>query len=539
MIHKRWYAFLLAAVLVITMLIPSAALPVSAAGGPSLQTTLQDNVIQKGSKKTFDVWARNGSGKKIKATVKFNGQRLSPTWDDDEKASYTLLFTKEGENIVEVSASSDGGQKKELTYHITYQKAKPGEAIGKAVWSVETFTLGCGYLIYPTEVDIYEGETAADQLIRLLHENGFVAYYGGSTQSSFYLAYIADGTAASNSYSGYKKSGTASSPKNLNISPSIPSLLVPHLEQSMTYFEPEDYEKNWKGYLGEFAITNGSGWMYCVNNVFPNVGFADTFLSDGDVVRVQFTLGYGADIGGAAAVGGETETGESMPSGFYSVADKDALTVAVAQARASGLLTKANMKKAYTAALQSVMTLNATQNAVDTAVKTLNAAFDNPGAETNTPPTEPVSPPSSDSGGQNPATQPTSRPTGGNGSESGATGSSVESQGSPAPGGQSGGTAATETGGTASQISGEDTTGTEGSGTGSSVSGTSAIDETAPAGIVSDGGNTVGGSGWIVWLIVAGIALVLAGGGTAFGLLYREKSMAASEADRADHDSDK
>lgn len=539
MIQKKWYAFLFAAVLIITILLSSAVLPVSAAGGPSLQTTLQDNVIQKGSKKTFDVWARNGSGKKIKATVKFNGQRLSPTWDDDEKASYTLLFTKEGENIVEVSASSDGGQKKELTYHITYQKAKQGEAIGKAVWSVETFTLGCGYLIYPTEVDIYEGETAADQLIRLLHENGFVAYYSGSTQSSFYLAYIADGMAASNSYSGYKKSGTAAFPQKLDVSPSIPSLLVPHLEQSMTYFEPEDYEKNWKGYLGEFAITNGSGWMYCVNNVFPNVGFSDTFLSDGDVVRVQFTLGYGADIGGAAAVGGKTETGESMPSGFYSVADKDALTVAIAQARASGLLTKANMKKAYTAALQSVMTLNASQGTVDAAATALNAAFNNPGAETNTPPTEPVSPPSSDYGGENPSTQPSSRPTSGNGGESGSTGSSTENQGSPAPDGQSVSTAATESGGTASQDSGGSTTGTKGSKTTSSLSGTSAIDENAPAGTVSDGSGTSGGSGWLVWLIASLIVLVLAGGGTAFVLFYHKKSMATSEADRADHDGDK
>lgn len=533
MIHKKWYTFLLVAVLVITMLVPSTMLPASAAaGGPSLQTTLQDNVIQKGGKKTFDVWARNGSGGKIKATVKFNGQRLSPTWDDNEKASYTLLFTKEGENIVEVSASSDGGQKKELTYHITYQKAKPGEAIGKAVWSVEAFTLGCGYLIYPTKVDIYEGETAADQLIRLLHENGFVAYYGGTTKSSFYLAYIADGTAAPNSYSGYNKSGAAASPQKLNISPSIPSLLTPHLKQSMTYFEPDDYQKNWKGYLGEFAITNGSGWMYCVNNVFPNVGFADTFLSDGDVVRVQFTLGYGADIGGASAIGGETETGESMPSGFYSVADKDALTVAIAKAKASGLLAKANMKKAYTAALQSVMTLNASQGTVDAATNALNAAFDNPGVETNPLPTEPVSLPSGDSVGESTSPQPSSRPTGENGSESSSTGYSVENQGDSTSRGQSDNTTGTEPGGTASHSANDSTTDTEESGTAGSLSETSATGENVPAGIVSNGG---GSSGRLVWLIVALIIVVIAGGGTAFVLLYRRKSMAASEADRADH----
>lgn len=505
----------------------------AAAGGPSLQTTLQDNMIQKGSKKTFDVWACNGSGEKIKATVKFNGKKLDPTWDDNEKASYTLLFTKEGENIVEVSASSDGGKKKELTYHITYQKAKPGEAIGRAVWSVEAFTLGCGYLIYPVEMAIYEGETAADQLIRLLHENGFVAYYGGTTKSSFYLAYIADGTAAQSSYSGYKKSGVAASPQKLNISPSIPSLLTPYLEQSMTYFEPEDYEKNWKGYLGEFAITNGSGWMYCVNNIFPNVGFADSYLSDGDVVRVQFTLGYGADIGGAAAVGGETETGEPMPSGFYSVANKDVLTAAIAKARSSDLLTKANMKKAYTAALQNVMTLNASQKTVNAAVNALNDAFDNPGSETNTPPTEPDAPPSSNIGGDTSSTQPSSRPTEGTGSETGTNGSSAGSQGGPTSGGQSDNPTGTESGGTVNHSVGEITTGTEGNG---ALSGTSSAAENAPVGIVSDEVSTPdGASGWIGWVIAALIVVVLAGGGTAFILLYRRKSTAAFKSDDTDY----
>lgn len=387
-------------------------------------------------------------------------------------------------------------------------------------------------MIYPTKVDIYEGETAADQLIRLLHENGFVAYYGGTTKSSFYLAYIADGTAAPNSYSGYKKSGAAASPQKLNISPSIPSLLTPHLKQSMAYFEPEDYEKNWKGYLGEFAITNGSGWMYCVNNVFPNVGFADTFFSDGDVVRVQFTLGYGADIGGASAIGGETETGESMPSGFYSVADKDALTAAIAKAKASGLLTKANMKKAYTTALQSVMMLNASQGTVDAATNALNAAFDNPGVETNIPPTEPVSPPSGDSGAS-PSPQPSSRPTGKNGSESSSAGYSSENQGGSTSREQNDNAIGTEPEGTASHSANESTTDTEESETAGSLSEISSTGENVPVGAVPSGGGLSGGP---VWLIVALIIVVIAGGGTAFVLLYRRKSMIASETDRADHD---
>lgn len=385
---KKCLTSVLCAALVMLLFIPTA-LHTEAAAGPSITTTLTEHAIQRGSKKTFDVWARNASGDKIKAIVKLNGQKIDPTWDDNEKASYTLTFTQEGENIVTVSASSDGGKKKELTYHITYQKAKAGEQIGTAIWSVEAFTIGCGYLIEPVEMPIYEGETAAEQLVRLLHTNGFVGYYGGTVKSSFYLAYIADGTAAVAKYNNYQKSGTPSSAKKMNLSPSIPSILVPYLKDTMTFYDPNDYINNWKGYLGEFVFTNGSGWMYCVNNVFPNVGFADSYLSDGDVVRVQLTLGYGADIGGFGSVGTEIPDVDNQPtSGYFSVANKDQLTEAICKARTSGLLSRTNVKSAYNAALTVMTTLNASQSTVDSAVTKLNKAVANPSSDTTSSQTE-------------------------------------------------------------------------------------------------------------------------------------------------------
>lgn len=365
-------------VMFFAMLLPTT-LSVSAASGPSLTTTLSDNSLQRGSKKTFDVWARNSAGDKIKATVKLNDKKVEPTWDDNEKTSYTLVFTKEGENVVTVSASSDGGKKKTLTYHINYKKAQAGESIGTAIWSIELFTIGCGYLIQPVEMPIYEGETAAEQLVRLLHSNGYVGYYDGTVEASFYLGYIADGTAQNAKYNNYKKSGTAQSPKKLNISPKIPSLLVPYLEDTMTFYDPQDYKKNWEGYLGEFAFTNGSGWMYSVNNIFPNVGFADSYLSDGDVVRVQYTLGYGADIGGFGAMGTEIPDVDNQPtSGYFTVANKDSLNKTICKALNSGHISKSNVKKAYQDALTVVSELNASQKKVDSAVKALNNALANP-----------------------------------------------------------------------------------------------------------------------------------------------------------------
>ena len=354
--------------------------PSFAAAGPVIETTLADNMTLSGSKKTFDVFARNSSGEKIKAVVKLNGETLTPTWDDTDKASYTLRFTKEGENIVTVSATSDGGKKTELTYHITYRKAAQGEAIGSAVWSVELFTVGGGYLVYPAEMPIYEGETAAEQLIRLLAENGYVGYYSGTPKQSFYLGYIADGASQNEKYDNYQKSSSPKAPKSLNIKTAVPEILKPYLKNTMTFFDESDYEKNWLGYIGEFVYTNGSGWMYSVNNLFPNVGFSDEYLSDGDVVRVQFTLGYGADIGGLGALGngGFSGSGDMPESGYFKVADKDDLTALIAKARASGLLDRANVNKAYQNALSAAQTLDASQSAVDSALGALSNALFSP-----------------------------------------------------------------------------------------------------------------------------------------------------------------
>lgn len=129
--------------------------------------------------------------------------------------------------------------------------------------------------------------------------------------------------------------------------------------------------------------------MYSVNNVFPNVGFADTYLSDGDIVRVQFTLGYGADIGGFGAMGTSIPNVENQPkSGYFSVANKDLLTKAIERTIYSGLITRSNVKNAYAAALSVAETLDASQSAVDNAVSAINSALQNPGSETNSAPAD-------------------------------------------------------------------------------------------------------------------------------------------------------
>lgn len=47
-----------------------------------------------------------------------------------------------------------------------------------------------------------------------------------------------------------------------------------------------------------------SGWMYCVNGWFPNYGCSRYLLQQGDVVEWRYTCDLGADIGGNNAVEG-------------------------------------------------------------------------------------------------------------------------------------------------------------------------------------------------------------------------------------------
>lgn len=520
--------------IIVSLCIPSA-MPAKAASGPTVTTTLTDGAVQKGSRKTFDVWAKSASGKKIDSSVTLNGQPVSHTWDDSEKTSYTLVFTKEGENTVTVSAE-DGGKKKEITYRIIYKKAAAGEKIGSAVWCVEGFTLGSGYIIPPTEAPVYEGETSAEQLLRLLSENGFNAYYGGSVRSAFYLAYIADGTRTQQKYNGYQRSAAPAAPRSLNINVSIPSVLSPHLSATMNYFEPEEYAEN-GGCLGEFIITNGSGWMYCVNNNFPNVGFADTYLSDGDVVRVQFTLGYGADIGGAGAIGGTIPGAGAQPAGYYSAANKDTLTKAICAARASGLMSRSNVKSAYDSALAAAEKLNASQSEADSAAAALNLALQNPSSDTQQSSQTPSGSAGSASSGSSPA---------GGGSQfsqsSGGSGGASRGSDTPTNAGNGGGSTSdgdkTAHGTDASETKSDDTSGSstgrepadnqDGDGTDSAESARRMADDNGSTDNASDDGDESDGSKTAV-IIISCAAVLVAAPSAAAALVFILKKLKAAK----------
>ncbi len=146
-------------------------------------------------------------------------------------------------------------------------------ATNKAVISVEKGTLGQGYIIEPTAVTLQSGDTVKTVTERVLEANGRSALT--RTESyGYYIAGISD--------------------------PDRGAISIPAFVQQM--ITAKDLKVNTNDikepqYLNEFDYTTQSGWMYCVNNVYPEVGAASTKVRSGDVIRWQFTMvGQGQDL---------------------------------------------------------------------------------------------------------------------------------------------------------------------------------------------------------------------------------------------------
>gem|GEM_PF-3015552 len=174
---------------------------------------------------------------------------------------------------------------------------------GTATVSVELYSIGSGALVPPTKVEVTGNERASEVLMELIASNGYTCYYGGEPSSSFYLAYIADGSKTAR-YNGYKCSASlypVSSPRSLNIRSDIPEKMKNFLRANADFFDENDYEDNFRGYIGEFVFSNGSGWMYCLNGDYTQRDLGSVYLRPGDTLKLQFTLYLGVDLGGADA----------------------------------------------------------------------------------------------------------------------------------------------------------------------------------------------------------------------------------------------
>ena len=317
---------------------------------PTITTPLYDGMVLTNNRATLDVYAKDGDGNKLpysKVTVTVNGNVAPINWDDHIKTSYNFVF-EIGENTVVITAT-DGAHSTTVTYTVFCDM----EAAATVTVAIEAFTVGLGYIVEPYKLTLDEATlsdmaglygyadaaemkeklSAAHCLDYTLYLHGLTMDYQGSLESTWNGFYMS-------SISGIADTSCIE----------VPEVLLEALEMNGYYVDPYVYDE---GTLCEFDVTWGSGWMYMMNNSFPNVPFCDYVPQDGDVMRVQFTLAYGSDLGDWGIMG----------EPFFEEVDRDELTALIADAIEAGV--------DYTEAFEVVSTFGVTQDELDAACEAL------------------------------------------------------------------------------------------------------------------------------------------------------------------------
>ena len=321
---------------------------------PTISTPFDSNTLLTSARATLDVYAKDAQGNKLpmsKVTVTVNGEVASVNWDDHIKTSYNFVFV-EGENTVVITAT-DGTYTKVKTYTVICDLTKPTTV----TVSIEAFSVGLGYLVAPVDFELndqnlsdmaehygYESAEAFKEKLSMAHILDYVLYtyglemdYQGSLEST---------------WNGFYMSSISGIP---DTTISVPEELAEALEINGYYID--EYVSD-EGTLCEFDVTWGSGWMYTVNGAFPNIPFCDYVPQDGDVMRVQFTLAYGSDIGDWGFMG----------EPFFELVDRDTITKLIAKAISLDVIDVQD-------AIAVVSTFGVTQDELDAACAELEAAI--------------------------------------------------------------------------------------------------------------------------------------------------------------------
>ena len=262
----------------------------------------------------------------------------------------------------ETTAEADVTQEIVTTETITEAKAETTtEAVtGIATITVEKFTIGQGYLVEPTQVEIKKGDTAATVFEKVMDIKGYT--YDAQSSWGFYLKTINNAD-----------TGVINIPKEIS---ALPSYTSSYEWDGVTYtneYAAPSNEKNDGNFyennaLGEYSYNGMAGWSFTVNNKFPDTGADGVEVQDGDVIRFQFSVyGWSADLG-------KTDTYTDIPA--VELADKTALTKEVGKVneKLNEWMSYKNVKEAYEKALAVLTKYNPTQEEIDTVLDALQKA---------------------------------------------------------------------------------------------------------------------------------------------------------------------
>lgn len=242
---------------------------------PIIELDLADGQVVKNSPFIVKVHGKDYLGNALMASqlqVILNGQSIGYSGISGIAYEYQL-HPQEGSNVLRVVAVDNEQYRaiKEIPFVYNSQVINVDVTL-----VVDANVLGLGTFIQET-ISVPSNKTVAQIVEERLAVYGYTVSSTGSAvgdgDSNYYLAAIA-------------KPGIA---KNWHVSEErIEELNV----QGFGFVVPDDLDE-----LREFNFSQGSGWMVTLNNYFIGGPMGTRMVTDGDVIRVRFTLDIGGDIG--------------------------------------------------------------------------------------------------------------------------------------------------------------------------------------------------------------------------------------------------
>lgn len=251
---------------------------------------------------------------------------------------------------------------------------------GYVTITVESMTLGWGYIVEPTLVPMHEGENVAEVTARMFESLG-IEYIAGEMEN-FYLTDVA----CENIVNG--------------VEPNVPDYIMEQLAIYPAWSEEQfgfacgewTGIENGNGMLGSYDYSDGlAGWMIAEDDAALPVGAADYTAQAGHVYRWAFSVyGYGMDIGWSDGWGMFPPFDNPAEGVCHADADELYALIMASPAYAQQVAVGGCAYEEFSAMQAALHNLASSQAEIDNAVAALLNALDDGAVE---PPVEPTDDP--------------------------------------------------------------------------------------------------------------------------------------------------
>lgn len=242
--------------------------------GPVIVSDMKETYVTTSQRESITITAYNPVGNKLSheyMQVTLNDTVIYPELKYNDSYTYILDYTDSTNKII-VNVQDENNNSKTYEYTVYYdiQYQLP------AIISVDAASIGLGYMIKPTDVDIIEGKTVAAYVKELLSKKGYSTFSKGSVNSNY-------------EFRGLYRADLYS-----ECEPVLTEEIISVIKDN--YGDNIPLSDHYNNFIKNGYFLNTSKWIFEINGVKYFDSMSNYTLQPGDILEVRFTLYNGVEF---------------------------------------------------------------------------------------------------------------------------------------------------------------------------------------------------------------------------------------------------